>query len=496
MRSINKTIGWFTGSFTLIILLLILSFVVMRQTKDAEEKRNTSNKIITNAELLLSNLKDAETGQRGYLLTGDEAYLEPYLTALDNYDNQLLELRRQVQDNPTQLHHLDVLTPQIDSRLAMIKSNVDLRRNQDMNGVIQQIRAGQGKQLMNQIRKEIHEFVEAENDSLRQHEARFQSSQQNLLFTIVFGNGLVLLMSIFGVYWMRRGIQAQADKESAEIKERYARSLIEASLDPLVTLNMEGKIISANEATVKITGVARDKLIGSDISLYFTDPEKARSSHQEVFAKGFIVEYPLSMRHVSGEVFDVLYNASPYRNQSGEMEGMLGVARNITEQKRSQETQLIHGRIATIFAIVPHDEMFNEVLKVVLSALRSPFGVFGYLDEAGDLLVPTMTRQIWDKCQVPEKTVIFPRETWGDSSWPTSLREKRVVYSNESSTNIPEGHVGIQRHISMPILFQGETIGLFQVANKETDYTEADINTLDTIAKQVAPLLNARLLER
>jgi len=108
------------------------------------------------------------------------------------------------------------------------------------------------------------------------------------------------------------------------------------------------------------------------------------------------------------------------------------------------------------------------------------------------LLVPTMTRQIWDKCQVPEKTVIFPRETWGDSSWPTALREKRAIHSNEFSANIPEGHVGIQRHISMPILFQGETIGLFQVANKETAYTEADISTLDTIAKQVAPLLNAR----
>jgi PAS domain S-box-containing protein len=292
--------------------------------------------------------------------------------------------------------------------------------------------------------------------------------------------------------YFRNITERKLAEEKLQTSVHYAQSLIEASLDPLVTISVEGKIISANEATVQITGVVRDKLIGSDISLCFTDPEKVRACHQEVFTKGFIVEYPLSMRHVSGEVFDVLYNASPYRNKSGEIEGILCVARNITEQKRAQETQLIQGRIATIFAIVPHDEMFNEVLKVVLSALHSPFGVFGYLDEAGDLLVPTMTRQIWDKCQVPEKTVIFPRETWGDSSWPAALREKRVVYSNDSSTNIPEGHVGIQRHISLPILFQGEAIGLFQVANKETDYTEADISTLDIIAKQVAPLLNAR----
>ncbi len=118
---------------------------------------------------------------------------------------------------------------------------------------------------------------------------------------------------------------------------QYARSLIEASLDLMVTISEEGQIISVNEVTVQITGVARAQLVGSDFSRYFTEPAKVHAVHQEVFTKGFVVEYPLAIQHVSGEVFDVLYNASPHLNKSGEMKGMLGVARNITERKQAEE---------------------------------------------------------------------------------------------------------------------------------------------------------------
>jgi len=165
----------------------------------------------------------------------------------------------------------------------------------------------------------------------------------------------------------------------------------------------------------------------------------------------------------------------------------------VTERKRAEVTLAIQARVASIFGTLSNEEMFNEVLKVILEAMHSPFGVFGYIDDNGDWVVPTMTRQIWDMCQVPEKTIRYPPETWGDSSWPRALREKRTIHSNKPSTNIPDGHISIQRHISMPILFQGEAIGLFQVANKETDYTEADIRTLGELAGHVAPLLSARL---
>ncbi len=179
------------------------------------------------------------------------------------------------------------------------------------------------------------------------------------------------------------------------------------------------------------------------------------------------------------------------REQMEELESR--VAERTRELQQTNQGVAVQARIAAIFSTAPDDEMFNEVLQVVLGVMRSPLGVFGYLDENGDVVAPTMTPQIWDKCQVPEKRMRFPRETWGDSGWPRAIREKRSVCSNEPSTSVPEGHVGIQRHICVPILLQGEVIGLFQVANKETDYTETDIHTLEAIAGHVAPLLSARL---
>ena len=85
--------------------------------------------------------------------------------------------------------------------------------------------------------------------------------------------------------------------------------------------------------------------------------------------------------------------------------------------------------------------MYNEVLSVVLEVMESKYGVVGYIDEDGALVVPSMSRHIWDKCQVPDKTFIFQRDKWGHSSWPRAIREKKTNYTNEPSNLTPEGHI-------------------------------------------------------
>jgi len=118
---------------------------------------------------------------------------------------------------------------------------------------------------------------------------------------------------------------------------QYSRSLIEASLDPLVTINAEGKITDVNKATEVVTGVSREQLINSDFADYFTDPEKARAVYQLVFSKGYVTDYPLAIRHVSGKITDVLYNASVYVDPNGKVNGVFAAARDITERKRVVE---------------------------------------------------------------------------------------------------------------------------------------------------------------
>jgi PAS domain S-box-containing protein len=117
----------------------------------------------------------------------------------------------------------------------------------------------------------------------------------------------------------------------------YARSLVEASLDTRVTISPEGKITDVNEATVKVTGVPRDRLIGTDFSDYFTEPAKAREGYQQVFSQGFVTDYPLTIRHREDRLTDVLYNASVYKDTAGRVLGVFAAARDVTARKRVEE---------------------------------------------------------------------------------------------------------------------------------------------------------------
>lgn len=115
---------------------------------------------------------------------------------------------------------------------------------------------------------------------------------------------------------------------------QYARSLIEASLDPLVTINTEGKIMDMNQATANIIGLTRNEITNSDFFNYFTEPQKAREVYLEVFAKGSVADSPLTLRHVNGELTDVLFNGSTFKNDNGQVLGVVIVARDVTDQKR------------------------------------------------------------------------------------------------------------------------------------------------------------------
>ncbi|WP_199797534.1 hybrid sensor histidine kinase/response regulator [Hymenobacter amundsenii] len=145
-------------------------------------------------------------------------------------------------------------------------------------------------------------------------------------------------------------------KRAAELRvANYARGLIEASRDPLMTISPEGKITDMNRATVHVTGRDRDQLLGSDFFVYFTDPQMAREVYQEVFAKGTVADSPLTLRHKDGKLTDVLFNGSVYKNDEGRVMGVVIVARDVTEQKRIA-TELIEARFAAERATVRAEE--------------------------------------------------------------------------------------------------------------------------------------------
>ena len=157
------------------------------------------------------------------------------------------------------------------------------------------------------------------------------------------------------------GFQNQK-KEKWALTSQYARSLLEASLDPLVTISAEGKITDVNEASVKVTGIAREKLINTDFSNYFTEPEKAQEGYLEVFKKGFVSDYPLTIKHKNGKLTDVLYNASVYKDAKGNVLGVFAAARDVTEQKWT-----IDLKIANKELVFQNDEKEKRAAELIIA---------------------------------------------------------------------------------------------------------------------------------
>ncbi len=151
----------------------------------------------------------------------------------------------------------------------------------------------------------------------------------------------------------------------------------------------------------------------------------------------------------------------------------------------------VWNKITNIFLTVPDDEMYNEVLQVILKAMESTHGVFGYIDQAGNLVCPSMTRQVWDQCMIPDKNIVFPPESWA-GLWGRALTGKETCFL-EKGARVPRGHIAIHRALGTPIIHQEKTIGLLLVANRDSPYHEDDGKVLEAIAGFIAPVLNARL---
>ena len=184
---------------------------------------------------------------------------------------------------------------------------------------------------------------------------------------------------IAGVFAAARDIRDRKRVEEAlQEAGSYNRSLIEASLDPLVTISSEGKITDVNKATELVTGYSRQKLIGTDFADYFIDHQKAREGYQQAFKEGEVKDYELEIRNRDGRLTPVMYNASVYRGCSGEIVGLFAAARDITERRRAEEANL---RLAAIVE-TSDDAIISKTLNgSIVSWNEGAARLYGYRAE-------------------------------------------------------------------------------------------------------------------
>lgn len=290
--------------------------------------------------------------------------------------------------------------------------------------------------------------------------------------------------------------------KSANKASLYSRSLIEASLDPLVTISPEGRITDVNEATVQATGIAREALIGTDFSSYFTEPGKAEEGYRRVFAEGFVTDYPLTIQHASGKQTPVLYNASVYRDDRGEVLGVFAAARDISERKASEEKERKALRaLRTITAagrslvhISDEKTLLQETCDICIQEGGYRFAWVGYAEALGVKRVRPVAFAGVEDGYLDIAGVTWDESERGKGPTGTAIRSGQVSIvrdtSNDASYEPWQSEAtkrGYASSIALPLTSKGRSFGALNIYAAEAgSFDEDEVELLMRLAEDLA----------
>ncbi len=410
------------ASLLLAILMVIAAGVVatssFRQIEQATEAQQHAVDVINDADALLSELKDAETGSRGYLLTGNESFLEDYLAVRDSVPRRLKTLR-QITTIPSAQKHLAALAPLIDAKLKHISRGIELRRSQDIAGAIATVRSGEGKRLMDSIRSEMRAFVSIQQASLAQREANSKRKMRYLFNVVIATAALCLLFAIAFLYLNFQRSQQRLKNlvhletlKLLETQEQTNSQLLEANLTLLtseeklaVTLNSIGDAVIAtdphacitllNPIAEQLTGWTQAEASGRKIDEVFIIINKqtrhaATIPVNETLENGTIVGLANHTVLISkdGTERDIADSCAPIRDRDGRVLGAVLVFRDVTNNYAIE--QALHDSSALVQTVL------NTVADGIIT-LRARGGIVEKVNPAAELMFGYTAKEFFGK---------------------------------------------------------------------------------------------------
>jgi PAS domain S-box-containing protein len=292
LKAFHRTVAASAAAALLAALVVAASFWSFSQAKDAAAERRHAHDLVSRVEALHSDLKDAETGQRGYLLTGDDAYLEPFHSTRDGVLSRLADLRQRTRTGASR-QQLDALDPLIRARVAELSDGLALRRQQDLPAAQALVSTGQGRRLMDSVRTGIGAYAAIEQRAAARHDATFQS-RMRILFALLVAASVGTLLFVFSsthlvsrdrqhrrnalVHLETEDLLARQEETNESLKRANAALHVsEARLS--VTLQSIGDAVIATDAAGRVTilNPLAQKLTG------WTQAEAASRPADEVF---------------------------------------------------------------------------------------------------------------------------------------------------------------------------------------------------------------------
>jgi PAS domain S-box-containing protein len=294
----------------------------------------------------------------------------------------------------------------------------------------------------------------------------------------------------------------RAERVAAEARQDMDRAQAVAKLGSW-RMDTRRDVLTWSDETHSMFGVPAGARMTYDTFLAAVHPEDRQAVDDAWSAALQGAPYDIEHRIVVGDTVRwVQEQAELEFDEKGELAGGFGTVQDITERKaferrlaRERDDVEVANRLMALFFKDAGDELFDEALDILLKATASEYGVFGYMDEDGDLVCPTMSR-IFDECEMGEadKCVVYKRHKWS-GLWGKAVREGKTLMSNRQA-RVPKGHMPIENNLACAIVLGGSTIGLINLANKEGGYSEEDGGSVQGIAGRIAPVLYAWIQRR
>ena len=384
----------------------IAIFNTGRLYEDANLVSHT-HQVIETLEATLSALKDAETGQRGYIITGEERYLEPYNSARPKIDEYVSRLERLTIDNLQHQQRIPLLKERIETRLATLEANRALRRDQGLEAARTSILSHVGKQQMDELRDLVDEMMQEERllmrDRVAQYSHRFQSATATGLITAALGLGMVAAF----VFLLNSALAERAQAAAAIHQQREHLRITLASIgDGVIATDAQGNITFLNAVAESLTGWTQSNAAGKTLEAVFhivneTTRQEVDNPALRALKEGAIVGLANHTVLISqnGSERAIADSAAPIRGAAGDILGAVLVFRDVSEDRVAEKALAASEALKSAIVATALDSIItcNEQGHVVEfnPAAEQTFGyrredVLG--KELGQLIVPPSLR--------------------------------------------------------------------------------------------------------
>ena len=303
------------GGFALVVLLLgansLLSYRNIRRVADNGLLVTRSREVLGELGATLSSLQDAETGQRGFIISGDEAYLEPYASGTREVGTHLDRLKALVVA-PSVKRHIPRLEAEIEERLEILRRNVAVRRSQGFDAARGRILSGDGKRIMDEARRTIGLMQDGEGALLRQREVESAASGRTALATLGVSSlaTLVLLGAVMLVV-RRAAAQRERAAEAAEASSERLEAIVASTSQIVWTRTPSGDFLDPQPTWSEFTGLPFESIKGRGWmdAIHPDDRERVAAGWDAALASpgAYRVEYRL--RRADGEYRDMSVSA-------------------------------------------------------------------------------------------------------------------------------------------------------------------------------------------